>query len=132
VTVPVAPSSGGAAARDLLRSTKAQSPRRDDANGHARSWYTVPRICLAPRDQRDERSDGPTGRHVPTTALLVQRRCGALRRRLVLGLPRATMVERGARAKGLAVPGVSSTDAPPSRGRARGAHRTGALIADRD
>jgi hypothetical protein len=47
------------------------------------------------------------------------RRCGAGYRRLVLVLPWATVVVRGYRADGMAVLGVSSTDAPPSRGGAR-------------
>ena len=55
---------------------------------------------------------------------MVRCRCGALCRRLVLVLLWAALVERGARSEGLAVLGVSSTDAPPSRGRAGGADVT--------
>jgi hypothetical protein len=55
---------------------------------------------------------------------VVRRLRAALYRRLVLVLPWATMVERSARFDGLAVSGVSSTDASPSRGRAGGADVT--------
>jgi hypothetical protein len=66
---------------------------------------------------------GPTGRRA-TSAFVVRCRCGALCRRLVLVLPWAALVERGARSEGLAVFAMQSTDAPPSLGRAGGADVT--------
>ena len=77
------------------------------------------------------RSDcgGPTGRSAATAALVVRCRRAALCRRLVLVLPWATVVERSARSDGLAVLGVSSTNASPCRGRAGGADVTHHLSA---
>jgi hypothetical protein len=52
---------------------------------------------------------------------VVRGRCTTVYGHLVLLLPWATVVERGARAEGLAVLGVSSAGASPSRGCARDA-----------
>jgi hypothetical protein len=77
----------------------------------------------------DQRLDDRSRRSAATAALLVQCRCNARRRRLVLVLPRATVVERGARAKGLAVLDVPSAGAPSTRGRVGDADGISALIA---